>query len=306
MIEQPPRSNKLLAAISRFTHQLERTRAYVAVVRPALPKADDDPNVQYCLQTVILMLHTFLEEYYRHLVSLATFWEPDAVRAHLAKRYPQQAMAFETMPAPALARKVEREVGPGPFLLGAEFSAADVMMGFTLAAAKMIHYPDDDSTELVAPRLVQTKPNEPRGDMLLPTIGHALAFLGTLEHPEMVGLNPEVGHEQMAGLNFVHGIAQALWEDLRYGDDGQLLTGSLMDYALPRAADIPSFEGALTQEFPSRANRLGVKGSGQAGAIASPGPVMNAVMNALAPLGVQHIDMPATPERVWQAIRKGR
>jgi xylose isomerase len=58
---------------------------------------------------------------------------------------------------------------------------------------------------------VEPKPNEPRGDILLPTVGHALAFIGSLEHPEMVGLNPEVGHEQMAGLNFAHGIAQALW-----------------------------------------------------------------------------------------------
>ncbi|WP_101783999.1 xylose isomerase [Nonomuraea indica] len=58
---------------------------------------------------------------------------------------------------------------------------------------------------------LEPKPNEPRGDILLPTIGHALAFIDELEHPDMVGLNPEVGHEQMAGLNFVHGIAQALW-----------------------------------------------------------------------------------------------
>jgi xylose isomerase len=58
---------------------------------------------------------------------------------------------------------------------------------------------------------LEPKPNEPRGDMFLPTVGHALAFIDSLEHSEMVGLNPEVGHEQMAGLNFVHGIAQALW-----------------------------------------------------------------------------------------------
>jgi xylose isomerase len=58
---------------------------------------------------------------------------------------------------------------------------------------------------------IEPKPNEPRGDILLPTVGHALAFIGSLEHADMVGLNPEVGHEQMAGLNFVHGIAQALW-----------------------------------------------------------------------------------------------
>lgn len=59
---------------------------------------------------------------------------------------------------------------------------------------------------------LEPKPNEPRGDILLPTIGHALGFISTLQHHEMVGLNPEVGHEQMAGLNFVHGIAQALWQ----------------------------------------------------------------------------------------------
>jgi len=58
---------------------------------------------------------------------------------------------------------------------------------------------------------LEPKPNEPRGDIFLPTVGHALAFISTLEHSEMVGLNPEVGHEQMAGLNFVHGVAQALW-----------------------------------------------------------------------------------------------
>jgi xylose isomerase len=58
---------------------------------------------------------------------------------------------------------------------------------------------------------LEPKPNEPRGDILLPTVGHALAFINSLEHADMVGLNPEVGHEQMAGLNFVHGIAQALW-----------------------------------------------------------------------------------------------
>ena len=60
---------------------------------------------------------------------------------------------------------------------------------------------------------LEPKPNEPRGDILLPTVGHALAFISTLDHHEMVGVNPEVGHEQMAGLNFVHGIAQALWQD---------------------------------------------------------------------------------------------
>ena len=116
-------------------------------------------------------------------------------------------------------------------------------------------------------------------------------------------LDPRLTLGQVHG-GVAQGIGQALFELAAYdADTGQLLTGSLMDYALPRAGDIPAFEGALMPEFPSRANRLGVKGSGQAGAIASPATVMNAVMNALAPLGVSHLDMPATPERVWQAIR---
>ncbi|NYH52345.1 xylose isomerase [Nocardiopsis arvandica] len=66
---------------------------------------------------------------------------------------------------------------------------------------------------------IEPKPNEPRGDILLPTVGHALAFINELEHPEMVGVNPEVGHEQMAGLNFAHGVAQALWAGKLYHID---------------------------------------------------------------------------------------
>ncbi len=119
-------------------------------------------------------------------------------------------------------------------------------------------------------------------------------------------LDPRLTLGQVHG-GVVQGIGQALFEEIRYDPgSGQALTGSLMDYALPRAADVPSFESELSQDFPSRANRLGVKGVGQAGAIASCGPVMNAVMNALSPLGVTHLDMPATPERVWRAMRKGR
>ncbi|MEV0581834.1 xylose isomerase [Nonomuraea sp. NPDC050310] len=76
---------------------------------------------------------------------------------------------------------------------------------------------------------LEPKPNEPRGDILLPTIGHALAFIGGLERPEMVGLNPEVGHEQMAGLNFVHGIAQALWHGKLFHIDLNGQTGPRYD-----------------------------------------------------------------------------
>jgi carbon-monoxide dehydrogenase large subunit len=105
----------------------------------------------------------------------------------------------------------------------------------------------------------------------------------------------------------VQGIGQALFEHALFdGETGQFITGSLMDYALPRASDIPGFEGNLTSDFPSHANRLGVKGSGQAGAIGAPATIMNAVMNALTLLGVRHLDMPATPGRIWQAIQAAR
>jgi len=119
-------------------------------------------------------------------------------------------------------------------------------------------------------------------------------------------LDPRLTLGQVHG-GVVQGIGQALFEHARFDvETGQILSGSLMDYALPRAADIPSFEGSLTPDFPSRANRLGVKGSGQAGAIAAPATIMNAVMNALAPLGVRHLDMPATPFRIWTAIEAAR
>jgi aerobic carbon-monoxide dehydrogenase large subunit len=119
-------------------------------------------------------------------------------------------------------------------------------------------------------------------------------------------LDPRLTLGQVHG-GVTQGIGQALLEQVLFDEQsGQVLSGSLMDYALPRAADVPAFEGALSQDFPSQANRLGVKGSGQAGAIASPATVMNAVMNALAPLGVKHLDMPATPARIWAAIRAGR
>ncbi|MCP4621703.1 MAG: xanthine dehydrogenase family protein molybdopterin-binding subunit [Bradyrhizobium sp.] len=119
-------------------------------------------------------------------------------------------------------------------------------------------------------------------------------------------LDPRLTLGQVHG-GVVQGIGQALLEQALYDSgSGQVLSGSLMDYALPRADDIPSFEGALTPDFPSRANRLGVKGSGQAGAIAAPATIMNAVMNALAPFGIRHLDMPATPARVWEAIRAAK
>jgi carbon-monoxide dehydrogenase large subunit len=102
------------------------------------------------------------------------------------------------------------------------------------------------------------------------------------------------------------GIGQAFGEHLVYDEQsGQLLSGSLMDYGLPHADEVPSFE---TDEnpVPTKTNPLGVKGAGEAGNVGALAAIMNAVVDALSPLGVAHIDMPATPEKVWRAIRAAR
>ena len=99
----------------------------------------------------------------------------------------------------------------------------------------------------------------------------------------------------------MHGIGQALFERIHYDDDGQLVTDTFVDYALPSAADVPSFETDRT-ETPSPVNSLGVKGVGEAGTIASTAAVANAVIDALSPLGIRHLDMPLTPLKIWEAI----
>jgi carbon-monoxide dehydrogenase large subunit len=99
----------------------------------------------------------------------------------------------------------------------------------------------------------------------------------------------------------VQGVGQALWEGAVYDDNGQLLTGSLTDYAIPRADVLPDIE-VLSTVTPSPHHPLGVKGIGEAGTIASTCTVYNAVIDALQPLGVEAIDMPMTPERVWRAM----
>ena len=116
-------------------------------------------------------------------------------------------------------------------------------------------------------------------------------------------INPMLTEGQVQG-GVTQGIGQALLEHTVYDpESGQLLSGSLMDYALPRADDLPAFDIQLT-ERPTRANPLGVKGSGQAGCIAAPQTVMAAILDALRPAGVTELDMPATPQRIWRAIKQ--
>jgi len=99
------------------------------------------------------------------------------------------------------------------------------------------------------------------------------------------------------------GVGQALMESIIFDADGQLVTGSFQDYAMPRAGDFPEFLSELA-EVPATTNPLGVKGVGEAGATGAPPAVISAILDALRPLGVDHIDMPATPSRIWQAIHQ--
>jgi carbon-monoxide dehydrogenase large subunit len=118
-------------------------------------------------------------------------------------------------------------------------------------------------------------------------------------------INPMLTIGQVQG-GLAQGIGQALLEEVAYDrDSGQILTASLMDYCLPRAEDLPPLDITCV-EVPTASNRLGVKGAGQAGCIGAPQTVMHAVLDALAPLGIEAIDMPVTPVKVWQAIRDAR
>jgi carbon-monoxide dehydrogenase large subunit len=117
-------------------------------------------------------------------------------------------------------------------------------------------------------------------------------------------INPLLIDGQIHG-GVVHAIGQALYEKVHYDENGQLVTGTFVDYALPTAAELPSFETDRT-ETPSPVNSLGVKGVGEAGTIGATPAVTAAVLDALKPLGVSWIDMPLTPVRVWEAIEQAK
>jgi carbon-monoxide dehydrogenase large subunit len=116
-------------------------------------------------------------------------------------------------------------------------------------------------------------------------------------------VNPDIVEGQIHG-GLAQGIAQALYEEAVFDDDGNLVTGTLVDYLVPSAADLPHFTTGRT-ESPSTSNVLGVKGVGEAGTIASTPAVVNAIVDAIRPFGVNDVAMPCTPERVWRAIASG-
>jgi len=117
-------------------------------------------------------------------------------------------------------------------------------------------------------------------------------------------INPLLVDGQVQG-GIAQAMGQALWEEVVYDENGQILTGSLMDYAIPRAAYLPRFETSRT-ETPTNVNPMGVKGVGEAGTIGCTPAIVNAVVDALSPFGVKHIEMPLRPEKVWRVIHQGR
>jgi aerobic carbon-monoxide dehydrogenase large subunit len=114
-------------------------------------------------------------------------------------------------------------------------------------------------------------------------------------------INPLIVHGQVAG-SLAQGIGEALFERVVFADGGELLSSSLLDYAVPKAAMLPDFELDMIST-PSPNNPLGAKGIGEAGCVSAPPAIVNAVLDALRPYGVQSLDMPLTSERVWRALQ---
>jgi carbon-monoxide dehydrogenase large subunit len=117
-------------------------------------------------------------------------------------------------------------------------------------------------------------------------------------------INPLLLKGQIVG-GVAQGVGQVLMEDIRFNEDGQNLTASFMDYAMPRAADISAVD-VKSNPVPTMTNPLGVKGAGEAGCVGAMPAVANALVDALSHLGVRHIEMPATPERLWRTINGGQ
>lgn len=117
-------------------------------------------------------------------------------------------------------------------------------------------------------------------------------------------INPDIVEGQLHG-GIVQGIGQALMEEAVYDDTAQPLSSSFLDYAIPRAADLPLIELEIT-ETPSMINPLGARGIGESGTVGAPPAVVNAIVDALAPFGVKHLDMPLTPDKLWRAMQEGK
>ncbi|MGY4304533.1 carbon-monoxide dehydrogenase large subunit [Bradyrhizobium sp. USDA 4369] len=186
----------------------------------------------------------------------------------------------------------------------------------TFAAVARMAYVGSKLPDNVAPGLDETVFYDPTG-MGSPSGVH-LAYVevdpesGIIDILDYVAVddvgtlvNPLLAAGQIHG-GVVQGIGQAIYEDVSYDpDNGQLLTGSLLDYAVPRAEHVPNIRSVF-QVTPSPTNPIGVKGIGESGSIAAPPCMVHAVLDALSPFGIKHLDMPLTPPRVWAAVREAR
>lgn len=187
--------------------------------------------------------------------------------------------------------------------------------GMTLAEVAGAAYIPDPLPEEMEPGLEETAFYDP-ANFVFPFGAHACVVDVDVETGKVrvvrylavddcgPAINPMLIDGQVHG-GIAQAIGQALYEQVVYDEDGQLVTGTFVDYALPTAAELPSFETDRT-ETPSPVNSLGVKGVGEAGTIAATPTVVNAVVDALRPLGVTYIDMPLSPVRVWSAIQEAK
>jgi carbon-monoxide dehydrogenase large subunit len=137
-----------------------------------------------------------------------------------------------------------------------------------------------------------------------PDTGHVQIVRYTAVDDVGRAVNPLILHGQTHG-GIVQGVGQVLWEHSHYDATGQLLAGSMMDYAMPRAPELPSFTTEIS-ETPAPGNPLGVRGGGEGGTTPALAVVVNAVVDALSEYGVTHIEMPLTAEKIWQAMRAGK
>jgi carbon-monoxide dehydrogenase large subunit len=198
---------------------------------------------------------------------------------------------------------------------GGKFTVRGTDRGMSLAEVAGAAYIPENLPEGMEPGLEETAFYDPE-NFVFPFGAHACvvdvdAETGKVDVVRYVAvddcgpaINPKLIDGQVHG-GIVHGLGQALYERIHYDEDGQLVTGTFVDYALPSAAELPSFETDRT-ETPSPTNSLGVKGIGEAGTIAASAAVTNAVIDALRPAGVSYLNMPLTPMRVWAAINEAQ
>ncbi len=202
---------------------------------------------------------------------------------------------------------IELRLATPPKATGTPGEAQDVVLGVRGMPTASIPLTDLAGTEAAA-AFDQGQPTFPGGThVAVVEVDTETGQVDLLRHVAVTDCGRLLNKIQAAGQvqgGAIQGVAVALFEEMRYDADANPLTTSLADYLVPAASDVPEVETHFI-ETPTDRNPVGAKGVGESGTIAAPAAVQNAIIDALAPLGVTHIDMPCTPERVWQAIKNG-